>query len=118
MGPATKEPSDEKAPLDGAETELEAELETNDSESTLMASQRARQSMNEEVIAPKILSSGEESDQPAIDSSKQEGPEYGKFSTIKFEITEDAIGPMVSENASVDQLASKSISTSPVTNLL
>ncbi|KAL6993025.1 hypothetical protein U1Q18_011143 [Sarracenia purpurea var. burkii] len=117
VGPAIKEPSDEKAPLDGVETELEAELETHDSESTLITSQRASQSMKEEAIAHKILNSGKESDQPAIESSKQDGLEYENFSTIKVEITEDAIGPMVSKNASVDQLASKSISTSPVSNL-
>ncbi|KAL6978773.1 hypothetical protein U1Q18_041715 [Sarracenia purpurea var. burkii] len=128
VGPATKEPSDEKAPLDSVETELEVKLTTPNQPSLQVKGQGlngdtktdligSRQSMKEEAVAHKILNSGEESDQPAIESSKQDGLEYEKFSTIKVEITEDAIGPMVSKNASVDQLASKSISTSPVSNL-
>ncbi|KAL6970368.1 hypothetical protein U1Q18_030068 [Sarracenia purpurea var. burkii] len=92
VGPATKEPSDEKASLDGAETELEVELETQGSESTLIGegkskgkvlsgdtevdSINSRQLMSEGAMAPKILNSGEEFDQPTIEASNEDGPEY------------------------------------------
>ncbi|KAL7003792.1 hypothetical protein U1Q18_004936 [Sarracenia purpurea var. burkii] len=126
---------DEKAPLDDAETELEEEFETQDfDESTLIGEDKSKgkvlsdntevdsigskQLMNEEAIAPEILNGGEESDQPAIESSNDDGPEYEKFATIEspiqVAITEDAISTVISQNASVDQLASKSSTNSSI----